>query len=79
MLRTIEKYGDVVIQKVYSNSGDVIAYQAGIPGDVKTITRCSSLAEARDAIGVHINPPQSVTKPKMANPQNQKGYRADRR
>lgn len=79
MLRTIEKYGDAVIQKVYSAKGDVIAYQAGIPGDASSITRCSSLAEARDVIGVHINPPQFLTKPKSECPQNQKGYRADRR
>lgn len=79
MLRTIEKYGEIVIQKVYSDQGDLIAYQAGKPGDFYSITRCSSLAEARRAIGVQLNPPSIMTKPKMENLQNQKGYKPDRR
>ena len=79
MLRTIEKHQNCVIQKVYKANGEMIAYQAGIIGDASSITRCSTLAEARRTIGVVITPPSIHTKPKMENPQNQKGYSAQRR
>ncbi len=79
MLRTIEKHHNCVIQKVYNTNGSLIAYQAGVVGDASTITRCSTLAEARNTIGVVIIHPTIHTKPKMENPQNQRGYNPTRR
>lgn len=79
MLRTIENYGEKVIQKVCKPNGTVIRYQAGKPGDAMSMTICSSLSEARASIGIKITPPSILTKPKMDNPQNQKGYKAQTR
>lgn len=79
MIRTIERHHDCVIQKVFNLGGRLIAYQAGKPGDAASITRCSSLSEARSAIGVKITPPTVKTKPKSEYPQNQKGYDPSRR
>jgi hypothetical protein len=77
MLRTIEHHDDLVIQKVFTPKGKLIRYQAGKIGTL--LTACSTLSEARAAIGVEIHPPAKVTAPKMSNPQNQKGYKAPNR
>jgi hypothetical protein len=79
MLRTIEKHGNAVIQKVFDVRGNLLRYQAGIPNNGKILTACSTLSEARKVLGVQITPPTKTTKPKMANPQNQKGYNPHRR
>lgn len=79
MIRTIEKHHDCVIQKVFTPHGKLVTYQAGRLGDASSITQCSTLAEARKAIGVEIQHPTKTTKPKLDNPQNQKGYSAPRR
>jgi hypothetical protein len=79
MIRTIEHHQDQVIQKVFDHRGNLVRYQAGRPGDAASITTCSTLSEARASLGVTITPPQILTKPKSENPQNQKGYSANRR
>ena len=60
MIRTIEKYGDRVIQKVLKPNGEVIRYQAGKPGDALSITICSTLTAARQALGINPHPPRKV-------------------
>ena len=79
MLKTIEKHAVFEIQKVYDQHGKLMRYQAGIPGDTPHMVVCSTLSEARNAIGVHITPPAKITKPKSECPQNQKGYKAPTR
>jgi hypothetical protein len=79
MLRTIEVHSNGVIQKVFNQKGELIRYQACLAGNTTALTACSSLAEARNILGIRINPPAKDTKPKMSNPQNQKGYKAPTR
>lgn len=79
MIRTIEVHSSGIIQKVLKPNGELIGYQAGLAGNARTLTRCSTLAEARTILGIEIKPPTKVTKPKMTNPQNQKGYSPHRR
>lgn len=79
MLRTIEVHANGIIQKVYDQKGNLLRYQAGLAGNSRALTACSSLEAARKVLGVVVNPPLKVTKPKMENPQNQKGYKAPKR
>lgn len=79
MLRTIEVHSNGIIQKVLDQNGNLIRYQAGLAGNCRTLTACSTLAGARAVLGITVEPPAKATKPKMANPQNQKGYKAPKR
>jgi hypothetical protein len=76
MLRTIERHGELEIQKVYDQHGHLTRYQAGKPGDTPRMIPCRTLTEARAAIGVQLTAPVKTTKPKSECPQNQKGYKA---
>lgn len=49
MIRIIDRKDETVVQKVQSPFGKFIGYQYGIPG--QGMTRCSTLSEARKAIG----------------------------
>jgi hypothetical protein len=49
MIRTIDRSGDRVVQKVVNPQGEFLRYQYGIPGNPMTET--STLAEARVKIG----------------------------
>lgn len=78
-VKTIEVHSNGVIQKVFDQKGNLLRYQAGLAGNSHALTACSSLEAARKVLGVEIKPPLKVTQPKMANPQNQKGYKAPKR
>lgn len=77
MLIVIDRHGEKIVQKVITPKGKVLGYQAGIPG--QGMIRVLTLGEARELIGKALVHPVVETKPKKANPQNQDGYRADRR
>ena len=49
MIRIIDRVEEKVVQKIVSPSGKLLRYQYGIPG--KGMTECSTLSEARAAIG----------------------------
>lgn len=49
MIRIIDRKDDQVVQKIVSPYGKFLRYQAGIPG--QRMTECSTLSEARKAIG----------------------------
>ncbi len=65
MIRTIEVHSNGIIQKVFNHKGELVRYQAGIAGNSKALTACSSLHEARAILG--IMPPPVIVKPKRKN------------
>lgn len=59
MIRTIDRSKTHLVQKVYSPRGETIAYQAvpiDLVGDASLITRCSTLAEAREIAKSTVRP-----------------------
>lgn len=81
MLRTIDKYGDILIQKISSPKGSTIGYQAihkDMVGNAAAVSRYKTLVDCRIALGMP-KPANSVMGniPKAHCAQNQKGYRAD--
>lgn len=49
MIRIIDRKDETVVQKVQSPFGKFLRYQYGVPG--QGMTECSTLTEARKAIG----------------------------
>ena len=49
MIRTIDRAGDVVVQKVTKPDGEFLRYQYGTPGELMQATK--TLEEARLGIG----------------------------
>lgn len=55
MIEVIEQVGDVVLQKVvHNNTGEVVRYQYGKPGDAASIIHVQSLEEGRKAIAIPV-------------------------
>jgi hypothetical protein len=82
MLRTIDRHAGFAIQKVVNIRGETIRYQTVAEssiGDAKAVQSFSTLKEAKLAIGAPTFRATTVTAPKSANPQNNKGYRAVRK
>ncbi len=65
MIRTIEVHSNGIIQKVFNGKGELVRYQAGLAGNTKALTACSTLWEARAILG--ILPPPVIVHPKRKN------------
>lgn len=50
MIRIIDKRENKVVQKVTKPDGELVAYQAGIPGDTTTMQRFTTLQAAREFV-----------------------------
>lgn len=83
MIRNIEVNNGVVIQKITRSDGSLIRYQTVAQsslGDSMAVKTWDTLAAARAEAGWKPNLntlPESLTKPRSAYVQNNKGYRAD--
>lgn len=82
MIRTIETHNDIVIQKIVRTDGSLIRYQTVAKssiGDTSAVKVHGTLADARRQAGwtPNLDLPESLTKPKSAYAQNNKGYRPE--
>lgn len=85
MLTVVDRFEGKVIQKVTTPKGEILRYQTlpekveGWLADASLVTMHQSLNAARQHIGHAISKKVELTKPKMENPQNQKGYKASKK
>ena len=82
MLRTIDRHNGIALQKVTTPQGNLIRFQLvheSSLGDTSKVQQFQSLSAARQAGGWPPCQVAATTKPKTAYPQNNKGFRADRR
>lgn len=55
MIRIVDKRNLHVVQKVTKPNGQLVTYQAGIPGDYGLLQQFKTLQEARSYIGIERN------------------------
>jgi hypothetical protein len=82
MLRTIDRHNGVALQKVTTPNGKLLRFQLvheAALGNTEAVRHFQSLSAARQAGGWPPCQVAATTKPKTAYPQNNKGFRADRR